>query len=81
MNRPLALVTMVAFFGATLGVYRFPAHKIGYHIGATTIILAMRESAGLTHCGSAQTRVALTKPSIKRDPAVLRVGCRSRTTA
>jgi hypothetical protein len=28
---------MVALFGATIGGYRFPAHKIGYHIGATIL--------------------------------------------
>jgi len=46
MNRPLAVVTMVALFGATHSAYRFPAHKLGYHIGATSIIPSQTTSRG-----------------------------------
>ncbi len=37
MKRPFALVTMVVALVAQ-GGYRFPAHNMGYHIGATIII-------------------------------------------
>jgi hypothetical protein len=38
MKRPFALVTMLVVLVAQ-GGYRFPAHNLGYHIGATTIKL------------------------------------------
>src|SRR2546426_7116715 len=43
MNRPFALVTMVVALVAQ-GGYRFPAHNLGYHIGATNINTSFRRN-------------------------------------